>query len=95
MTLEPIPGVTTDIINDNLSTWRATIEGPAGSPYAGGKFNLQIVFPENYPFKAPAVSALPLLSNQDLSTGARSNLKRPFTTVILAPRDTFVSIFSR
>lgn len=63
MTLEPIPGVKTDIMNDNLSTWRATIEGPSGSPYAGGRFDLQIVFPENYPFKAPAVRRALLLLN--------------------------------
>lgn len=55
MTLEPIPGVQTEIMNDNLSTWHAVIEGPTGSPYEGGRFNMNIEFPDNYPFKAPTV----------------------------------------
>lgn len=34
------------IINDNF----------AGSPYEGGIFNLDLKFPENYPFQAPQVT---------------------------------------
>ena len=58
LTLDPITGVATEIVNDNLSTWRATIAGPSGSPYENGQFKLNITFPENYPFKAPLVRRL-------------------------------------
>jgi ubiquitin-protein ligase len=41
---------------DNLSFWRVLIEGPPGSPFEGGVFALNVIIPDNYPFKAPQVT---------------------------------------
>jgi len=41
--------------NNDYYTWELVIKGPANSPFEGGKFHLEIVFPSDYPFKAPAV----------------------------------------
>lgn len=40
---------------DNLYEWNACVSGPEGSPYEGGLFNLELKFPQNYPFKPPEV----------------------------------------
>ncbi|TXT10228.1 uncharacterized protein COLE_04162 [Cutaneotrichosporon oleaginosum] len=39
----------------NIFQWRATIPGPAGSPYEGGLFDVDIRVPEDYPFSPPHV----------------------------------------
>jgi ubiquitin-conjugating enzyme E2 D len=43
------------VVNDNVHKWKATIRGPADTPYDGGMFKLQIVLPSDYPFKAPKI----------------------------------------
>uniref|UniRef100_A0A7S3PFD0 UBC core domain-containing protein n=1 Tax=Aplanochytrium stocchinoi TaxID=215587 RepID=A0A7S3PFD0_9STRA len=40
---------------DNLFKWTACIAGPDNSPYEGGLFNIELNFPDNYPFKPPIV----------------------------------------
>eukprot|EP00696_Hemimastix_kukwesjijk_P006314 gnl/Hemi2/17998_TR5943_c0_g1_i1.p1 gnl/Hemi2/17998_TR5943_c0_g1~~gnl/Hemi2/17998_TR5943_c0_g1_i1.p1 ORF type:complete len:184 (+),score=42.68 gnl/Hemi2/17998_TR5943_c0_g1_i1:74-553(+) len=42
----------------NILAWRATLQGPPDTPYAGGSFDLDISVPHTYPLVAPTVRFL-------------------------------------
>tara|TARA_B100001093_G_C26710784_1_gene963328 strand:- start:645 stop:1091 length:447 start_codon:yes stop_codon:yes gene_type:complete len=49
-------GCTVGIHNNDKYHWIATIIGPENTPYHGGVFKLDILFPTEYPFKAPKIN---------------------------------------
>jgi ubiquitin-conjugating enzyme E2 D/E len=50
----PVDYVTAGPINDeDMSKWNGTLVGPDDTPYAGGLFEIEILFPEKYPFNPP------------------------------------------
>lgn len=40
----------------NIYSWKAVIQGPEDTPFAGGRFELAIRVPEQYPLVPPTVS---------------------------------------
>ncbi|CAJ1374959.1 unnamed protein product [Effrenium voratum] len=42
--------------SEDISFWRALMEGPAGTPFEGGVFALDVFIPSDYPFRAPNIS---------------------------------------
>lgn len=52
---QPLDFVSTEPDDANMLKWKAVMHGPKDSPYEGGKFVLELVFPESYPQKQPEV----------------------------------------
>ena len=51
---EQIPNVLSfGPIGNDIYHWEAVITGPEGSLYEGGIFELDCIFPQNYPFREP------------------------------------------
>ena len=46
-------------VADDLTELAGTVAGPPDTPYAGGKFKLEIKIPDTYPFNPPKVIFLP------------------------------------
>ena len=64
----PIEGVTMDIVQDQITNWNVHIQGPAGTPYEGGKFTANIDFSDNYPFKCPKVQFVTKIYHPNVKT---------------------------
>ncbi len=50
------PGVSAFPAGDNLFEWIGTIDGSKETVFEGMKFQMRLVFPAQYPFKAPQVT---------------------------------------
>jgi len=42
-------------VADNIQLWRVLLEGPPTSPFEGGVFALEVIIPDDYPFKPPKI----------------------------------------
>jgi len=50
---EPVEGFCVEPDESNFLQWKIWMEGPKGSPYEGGVFQLLMTFPETYPMSPP------------------------------------------
>ncbi|KIX03228.1 uncharacterized protein Z518_06780 [Rhinocladiella mackenziei CBS 650.93] len=70
----PPAGITVELVDEsNLFQWKVTMEGPAGSPYASGNFNLSLTLPPNYPFKPPTVTFITKIYHPNISNDSPPN----------------------
>ncbi|KAJ9610254.1 hypothetical protein H2200_005031 [Cladophialophora chaetospira] len=70
----PPVGITVALADEaNLFQWKVTMEGPAGSPYAGYLFTLNLTLPPNYPFKPPTVTFTTKIYHPNISNDSPPN----------------------
>ena len=55
---EPPPGVLAEPDESNILKWFYVIRGPTETPYEGGVYVGKLIFPSEYPMKAPSIHVL-------------------------------------
>ncbi|CAN6282096.1 unnamed protein product [Urochloa humidicola] len=55
----------------DLDHWEVIIDGPDGSPYAGGTFPVDVDFVSNYPLRPPKSPSKPRCTTQTLTPKER------------------------
>ena len=66
LSADPSTGVTASPSDDNMFRWRATIEGPADTPWSGRVLELDLAFPQEYPFQPPSVRFVTTLQHPNV-----------------------------
>ena len=58
---------------DNIYRWRVTLAGPQDTYYRGALFFLEIIFPEDYPNKAPKINFITPIYHPNVNNCISSN----------------------
>lgn len=61
-------GIMIEILNEQLTSIKGEIRGPPDTPYEGGRFQLDIKIPEQYPFQPPKISFTTKLWHPNVSS---------------------------
>ena len=51
----PLVGISARPLSSSMYTWHGNLRGPEGTPFEGGVFHFEMVFPTNYPVSPPTL----------------------------------------
>ncbi|EEA27434.1 hypothetical protein TMatcc_004275 [Talaromyces marneffei ATCC 18224] len=77
----PPTGISVQLADESdVYKWKVSMKGPEGTPYQGGTFLVNLILPNEYPFKPPTVSFAtkiyhPNVSNDDKGSMCLGMLK--------------------
>lgn len=54
----PVEGIEITPSDSDIFKWVVTLDGPKETPYEGGKFDIDVAFPCDYPWKPPVIKML-------------------------------------
>mmetsp|Transcript_44913 Transcript_44913/g.141415 ORF Transcript_44913/g.141415 Transcript_44913/m.141415 type:complete len:237 (-) Transcript_44913:82-792(-) len=69
--IEPPPGISAWPRGEQIHLLEAVVQGPAGTPYEGGAFKLEISVPDRYPFEPPKVRFMTPIYHPNIDSGGR------------------------
>lgn len=71
----PSSGISTGpLSDDNLFHWVAVLDGPPDSPYKGDTFELDVVFPTDYPSNPPKIKFKTKISHTNIDSNGNISL---------------------
>ncbi|CAM9495749.1 unnamed protein product, partial [Phaeothamnion confervicola] len=71
LTMEPPPGVSGWVVDDDVTHLQANIQGPEDSPYERGTFLLDLQVPDRYPFEPPKARFVTPIYHPNIDDGGR------------------------
>ena len=68
---DPPPGISAWACDDSMNKLEAVVHGAEGTPYANGRFHLQICIPARYPFEPPKVQFVTPIYHPNIDSAGR------------------------
>lgn len=65
---DPVSQIKVEPVGDSLSKLVGQFGGPPGTPYEGGTFDVDILIPNEYPFKPPVMKFVTKLWHPNVSS---------------------------
>lgn len=61
-------GIMVNMIDDQVTKWKAYIKGPDDSPFSEGIYEINMFFPQDYPFRAPNLKFITKVFHPNISS---------------------------
>ncbi|KAI9065964.1 hypothetical protein FKP32DRAFT_1566790 [Trametes sanguinea] len=89
--------ITIDLVEDNPFHLIGAFDGPEGTPYEGGRFQVDIVIPENYPFQPVKMKFITKVYHPNVSSASGAiclDILKDAWSPVLTLKSTLISLQS-